>query len=247
MSRAFRIDTIINIAVADDDPRICRQLQRMLTGVGYSVKVGHTRKQIVDLFTQNSFDLVIVDLHFPDYNGFDILRDFNLSLKSMVILLTGTKDEYAEVIALESGADDYIEKPVKERELLARVRSVLRRARFNTQIDAETTTEKAEESYTFKPWCFEVLQQRLVHDNGMIVHLTSSEAALLQKLAQRKNIIFTREQLMHAVSNQNWDPSSRTIDVLISKLRKKLSSENSENAYIKSIRNTGFRFIGNSD
>lgn len=221
----------IQILVVDDDAAYCRLIERYLTREGYRTLIARDaeemRKQI-ELAT-----LILLDLHLPGAHGIELAREVREKYPHMgIIIVTGSTDEVDKIVGLEVGADDYVCKPFNERELLARIRSVLRR------LDVEQVS--ASQQLKFLDFILDIDARQLTRDSK-IIDLTGHEFNLLVMLAERPSRVFTREEISLKISSREWYPNDRSVDVLVSKLRKKLESEDGVEV-IKSLRGVGYQF-----
>lgn len=183
-------------------------------------------------------DLVILDLQMPGEHGLELTRKLRMDSDVAIIIVTGTGDKVDEIVGLEGGADDYLTKPFEERELLARIRSVLRRV-----IHRSTPFVNVDKSvFKFSDWVLDLTAHELRSTAGEEIILTSYEFQLLITLVKSANRVLSRDQIMDSIAGRDWMPSDRSIDVLIGKLRKKIEDDPSNPSLIKTIRGTGYKF-----
>ncbi len=224
-------DRHVQILIVDDDAAYCRLIDRYLAKEGYRTRVAHSAIEMwphMELTT-----LVLLDLHMPGSHGIDLARELRERYHHVgLIIVTGSTDEIDRIVGLEVGADDYVCKPVNNRELLARIRSVLRR------VDTEQLVEGS--VYRFGNYVMDI-ESRHLRVGDTAIALTGHEFNLLLMLADRPRRVFTREAISRKISDREWYPNDRSVDVLISKLRKKLASENGVDP-IKSLRGVGYQF-----
>ena len=227
-----------HILVVDDDIRICKILDRYMTSAGYRVKIAVDSEEMRESIRKQQPDLVILDLQLPGEHGLELARALRKDSDIGIIIVTGTGEPVDKIVGLELGADDYLTKPVDDRELLARVRNVLRRVAHVPQ----NTTSTGKTIATFSGWTLDLEAHELKTRNNDRIHLTSYEFQLLSALVNSPNRVLSRDQIMDEITARNWTPSDRSVDVLIGKLRKKLN-ENSQNPnLIKTIRGSGYIF-----
>ena len=234
-SQANTIAAKGNILVVDDDVDICNMIYEYLTNEFYNVELANSGSQAMSVIGQNKPDLVLLDIRLPDIDGLSLLstlKDKNIS----VILLTGRTEVADKVTGLELGADDYITKPFHLRELLARIKTVLRR--HETHVVKHT-----DELAGLGRWMIDPKTRCLIHENGTEVHLTSHEYSLLFFLTANSNNCVSREEISNAVYNTNWSPSARRIDTLVYQVRQKLKAH-PELPQIKTLHNQGYILIG---
>lgn len=221
----------IQILVVDDDAAYCRLIERYLTREGYRTLIARDAEEMrsqIELAT-----LVLLDLHLPGSHGIELAREVRGKYpRTGIIIVTGSTDEVDKIVGLEVGADDYVCKPFNERELLARIRSVLRR------LDVEQVSQS--QQLRFLDFVLDVDARQLTR-GGEPIELTGHEFNLLVMLAERPSRVFTREEISLKISSREWYPSDRSVDVLVSKLRKKLESDNVAEI-IKSLRGVGYQF-----
>jgi len=221
------------ILVADDDLEIGLLLDRYLGGHGFDVGTANTGAQLRAALTDCRFDLLLLDLGLPDEDGLTLLRELRSRWHGPVIVITGRGEPVERVVGLELGADDYITKPFDLRELLARVRSVLRRSR------PEPATS-AWQRIAFDSLMLEPGSRRLVGRDGGEIPLTAGEFKLLCALVDQPGGVLTRDQLMNVLHGRDAGPFDRSIDMQIGRLRRKLDVDASHPQLIKSVRGEGY-------
>lgn len=228
------------IALCDDDTSITRMVSNYLSRSGFDVSIANSREQLEALVAEHHFDLLLLDLHLPDGHGLEIARWLRSKSESLgIIIVSGTEDEIDKVVGLEMGADDFVAKPFNERELLARVRTVLRRTSKYAQSTGEGTIR-------FGRFQLDLDTHELTDANGELVHLTSHEFSLLKLLISSTNRVLNRDQIMQTVAGRDWLYADRSVDVLVGKLRKKIEEDPSRPRLIKTIRGAGYKFTGAS-
>jgi two-component system OmpR family response regulator len=226
-----------NILIVDDDPRLCRALARYLRLEGYAVRTATSGREMRESLAAEKPDLVLLDLMLPDEDGFSLARELRSISNVAIIILTGKADTTDKVVGLELGADDYITKPFSDRELLARIRSVLRRAS-----DAgRGQTELAGSVACFAGWRLGLESYELMSPAGERVILTPHEFQLLSALVQHGSRVLTREAILELIAGREWSPEDRSVDVLVGKLRKKLESDHQHPPLIETVRGVGYR------
>lgn len=234
------------VLVVDDDPRIRRLLVRILSAEGFSVESAADGASMWHSLEIHPCDLVVMDLRLPgDEDGLSLARKLRAGSDVAMIMLTGRSDSVDKVVGLELGADDYVTKPFDPRELLARIRSVLRRS---APREAVTTPQGSDAAVvTFSGWSLDLGLRELTSPTGAPVELTSYEFDLLAVLAQRAGRTLSRDQILELIANRNWDPNDRSIDVLVGKLRRKLNDDPREPRLIKTVRSVGYMFARTPD
>lgn len=232
------------ILVVDDDPRIRRLLQRYLQRNGMTVLTAESGDEMHPLLAQHDIDLLLLDLMMPGEDGLSLAKAVRQKSDVPIIILTGKADTVDKVVGLEVGADDYVTKPFDERELLARVRSVLRRHNTAQSVDssAESSAESSSSNYTFGRWTLNSDAHELQSQQGESVHLTKHEFILLKALVQRPNRIWTRNEILDLVAEREYQTTDRSIDVLVGKLRKKIEQDPKSPQHIHTVRGVGYKF-----
>ena len=224
------------ILVLEDEPDIARLICSALAGYGLRSEHVATGRELLARARQSSPDLVIVDLGLPDMDGMQVVRELQDGSPCAVLILTGRNDVTDRVLGLELGADDYIVKPFEPRELVARVRSILRRYQRTATPEADAADRTVA---VFGSWRFDSARHALVRPDGSEVGLSAAEAVLLLALLRRPNKILSREQLL---GERDVDPFDRSIDVRISRLRRKLDDDPHNPKLIKTVYGAGYLF-----
>ncbi len=233
----------ISIIVLDDEPDFRRTVTKILTREGYSVREAANGAELRRLMDEQTPDLILLDLVLKQEDGLDIARRLRAESMIPIIILTGKNDVVDRIIGLELGADDYIVKPFHKRELLARIKTVLRRAVLRT-IDADRPSRT---KITFSGWTLDLQKQQLITPDGAPCPLTAYEYRVLAALAERPQRVLSRAQLLDIVANRDWTPYDRSIDVVISKLRRKLGDDPKSPKIIRTVRNMGYIFLGTEE
>lgn len=229
--------TVDRILVVDDDVELCALVEEFLQPEGFTVDCVHDGKAGLERALNGGHLLVVLDVMLPEMNGFDVLRHVRQISKVPVLLLTARGEDVDRIVGLEMGADDYLPKPFNPRELVARIRAVLRRTH---------TGEKG--SGTPLPDLVRVGDveldpaTRTVRQDGHALELTSVEFNLLEVLLREAGRVVTREQLVDSVLSRKFSPFDRSIDMHVSKLRKKLGDSDGGTDHIKTVRGVGYIF-----
>ncbi len=222
------------ILVVDDDPEIRKLLARYVESQGFRVLLAANRRELEEALTTHSVDLVVLDVMLPDGSGLDICRDLRAQRSAVpIILLTALKEDVDRIIGLEIGADDYLGKPFNPRELIARIRAVLRRRNEMPAASAATI-------YQFDDFIAHPGARRVTAPDGSEIDLTGAEFDLLQVFLERPGRVLSRDQLLDLTRGRDGDVLDRSIDVLISRLRRKLG-ESGGTQIFKTVRNGGYQ------
>jgi two-component system OmpR family response regulator len=227
-----------HILIVDDQREICDLVQGYLTGEGYRVSAAHDGGEMRRVMAQGPVDLVILDLMLPGEDGLTLARSLREESGVGIIILTGRGETVDRIIGLEMGADDYLPKPFHLRELLARVKSVLRRASTRT-VDRQATPRSRAR---FAGWNLDLASRELLSPAGEEVRLTTGEFDLLTAFVNNANQVLTRDRLLDLARNREAGPFDRTIDVQVGRLRRKLEDDPQKPTMIKTVRGTGYIF-----
>jgi two-component system OmpR family response regulator len=228
-----------HILVVDDDPQICGLLQEYLTENALRVSAASSGKQMSQILADEAIDLVILDLRLAGEDGMAIIRTLRDTSAIPIVMLTGVRDEADRVMGLELGADDYLTKPFSPRELLARIRTVLRRTKGTALTHARQHEIRA---YRFAAFELNLRTRRLKQRDGRQIDLTNGEFNLLAALLAAPQRILTRDQLLEASRVYDNEVYDRSIDVQVLRLRKKIEPEPSLPTFIVTERGVGYVF-----
>lgn len=221
-------------------PQTGAAIQAYFSAEGFRAGLAANGHALLGIMARDPADLVITELALPGEDSFSIIRLLRERHGCGVIVLTAKSDLTDRVAALEAGADDYMLKPHEPRELLARARSVMRRANETGKTGA--TADSLREIVRFDRWQFDLAGRHLLGANGESVDLTSGEYNLLGEFVVKPGHVLSREHLLQVVHNRNWEYFDRSIDVLVTRLRHKLESDPSRPAIIKTVRGAGYIF-----
>ena len=225
------------ILLVEDERSIAEPFARMLGREGFVATVAATAASALEAFDREPPDLVLLDLNLPDGDGRDVARELRSRSRVPIIMLTARGTETDRVVGLEIGADDYVVKPFSAAEVVARIRAVLRR----TAESAPNGETAQAEPIEIRELRIDPAARRVVLD-GDEVELSRKEYELLLALATRAGTVVTREDLMSEVWDENWFGSTKTLDVHIGWLRRKLGDDAAEPRWIETVRGVGFRF-----
>ncbi|PLX69078.1 MAG: DNA-binding response regulator [Denitrovibrio sp.] len=224
-----------NILLIDDDIELCELLAEYLATEGYEIRAIHNGAEGADTVLAEDFDLIILDVMLPGMGGFDVLKTIRTHKKTPILMLTAKGDDIDKILGLEMGADDYMPKPYNPRELLARIKAILRRTK--TKQDSSSKPEKI----TIGNFQLD-LGQLTVQYKGNTIPLTVVEFNILELMVENIGKVVTREDIALKVLGRELSPFDRSIDVHVSNIRKK--SGNTD--IIKSIRGSGYQLLTES-
>lgn len=229
------------ILLVDDDPELIQLIKELLELEGFDVTIAYDGEQALTLINHN-IDLVLLDIMMPKKNGLDTLRELRQHYKVPIIMLTAKGSEVDRVLGLELGADDYLPKPFNDRELIARIRAILRRSEWDEQL--------TNGNYNTSIIHVDKLQLHPGHQEasfaGIILELTGTEFALLYLLAKNKGQIVSREQLSREVLGKQLTPFDRAIDMHVSNLRRKLPKRSDGMSWFKTLRGKGYLMVSSA-
>ena len=225
-----------HVLIVDDDAEIASLLSRYLSGSGLRTSTAANGAQLRSSLAESSIDLILLDLGLPDEDGLSLLRHLQSHWRGPVIVVSGRGESVERVVGLELGADDYVTKPFDLRELLARVRSVLRRARP----EPATSTDATGTGFRFDELHLDPSMRRLTDREGHDLVITTGEFELLLAMLERPNQVLTRDQLMNCMHGRDAGPFDRSIDVQIGRLRRKIERDTSKPQLIQSVRGAGY-------
>jgi two-component system, OmpR family, response regulator len=230
-----------HILVVDDDLGLRELLDRYFAGHGYRVTTVANGRQMRDVLANHRIDLIVLDLMLPGDDGLTLCRNLraNQAYDIPILMLTARGDEADRIVGLEMGADDYLTKPFAPRELLARIRSVLRRAEMLPRNLA--ASEKAR-LFRFGEWKLDTAGRFLVDSDGTVVSLSGAEYRLLRVFLDHPQHVLNRDQLLDLTQGREAEVFDRSIDLLVSRLRQRLRDDAREPSYIKTVRSEGYVF-----
>lgn len=223
-----------HILVVDDDAEIRDLLRTYLGKNGYRVTLAADGKGMWTALDQGRIDLIVLDLMLPGDDGLVLCRNLRARSRLPVIMLTARGDEMDRILGLEMGADDYLPKPFNPRELLARIRVVLRRAKQMPDVD------DGADRILFAGWCLDTSARHLLSPQGVLVPLSNGEYRLLHVFLTHPNRVLSRDQLLELTQGREAEPFDRSIDVLVGRLRKRLGDAASEQQIIQTARGEGY-------
>jgi len=225
-------DTKASILVVDDDAAIRELLQEHLSRVGYDIRTAGDGDQMRQLLGERPADLIVLDVMLPGDDGFTLCRQIREHSQVPIIMLTASSDETDRVVGLEIGADDYLAKPFSARELQARVKALLRRARF-----ARVENPRF---ILFDRWRLDTLAHELIDENGQSTALSGADFGLLQLFLNHPNQVLDRDTISDVTRGRESMPLDRVVDVAVSRLRQRLGDQGRNPRLIKTVRGAGY-------
>ena len=230
------MDTTDHILIVDDDAEIRNLLGEYLRKNAYQVSLVADGRAMWAALARAKVDLIVLDLMLPGDDGLTLCRKLRSESDTPVIMLTARGDETDRIVGLEMGADDYVAKPFSPRELLARIKSVLRRTR---SLPRNLRADDAR-GISFAGWRLDMVARHLVSPEGVITSLSGNEYQLLRIFLSHPNHVLTRDQLMLLAKGHEADPMDRSIDIQVSRLRHRLGDDPSDPQLIKTVRGEGY-------
>jgi len=232
------VPPVHRILIIDDDTELCTLVARFLNDEGFDVDRASDGSHGIERALCGSYALIMLDVMMPDVSGFDVLRDIRAHARTPVLMLTARGDTHDRVRGLELGADDYVSKPFNPRELLARVKSVLRRSRALP----DNLKPREASLIRFAGWALDTATRDLLSPDGVVVALSGTEFKLLHVFLSHPNRILNRDQLIDLMLARDAGPFDRAIDVQVSRLRHRLADDAREASIIKTVRGQGYVF-----
>lgn len=232
------MDLTSKILVVDDDSELRTLISDFLSGHGYRVRTAANATEMQQAMEEHAPDLLILDVMMPGEDGLSIARRLSNERGPAIIILSALDSDTDKIIGLEVGADDYLPKPCNPRELLARVRAVLRRSQTPVAPESQPDGTRME----FAGWHIDLRRRELRDPTGTFIHLSSGEFALLQTFVEHPQHVLSRDQLLELTRGRQVEPFDRAIDSQISRLRRKLN-DRSEIELIRTVRNEGYMML----
>lgn len=224
------------ILVVDDEVSIRRPLADYLATKGFSIDEASNAAEARAALADRSYSLVILDIMMPGEDGLSLCRSIRETYDTPTILLSARAEEIERIVGLEMGADDYVTKPFNPRELMARVRAVMRR----TMREPRSRLAQAAESLSFGSWILDIKQQALVGGDGVLVSLSTGEFDLIRALLSRPHTVRSREELLAETRGRSANAFDRSIDNMISRLRQKIEEDPKNPRIIKTVWGSGY-------
>ncbi len=227
------------ILIVDDDPELLRLMGEFLGRHGFEVALAANAADMDQALSDRRVDLVVLDLMMPGEDGLSVCRRLAAQGRIPVVMLSAAGEETDRIVGLEVGADDYLAKPCSPRELLARIRAVLRRS-IEREEPAPDRGER--EIYDFAGWRLDMVRRELRAPDGVLVNLSTGEFALLRAFLEHPQRVLTRDQLLDYARGRDAFAYDRAVDVQVSRLRRKLEAAPGGGDLVKTIRNEGYVF-----
>lgn len=230
-------ETPIRLLLVDDEPTLREPLAEYLTGQGFDVCQAESAALARSEIARNRPDLVLLDIMMPGEDGLSLTRHLVESRSIPVVLLTARGEAMDRILGLEMGADDYVVKPFEPRELVARIRSVLRR------VERQPAPALGEESYyVFEGWCLDPLKRRLSDPDGTLVPISTAEFRMLRAFLDHPREVLDRDRLLDIVQGREAHLFDRAVDNQVSRLRRKIETDSRDPQLILTVRGGGYRF-----
>lgn len=226
-----------HILVCDDELDVREMVQEYLSKRGFKVSMASSSDELRTVLSVNTIDLIILDINMPREDGLTTLRSLRIDDQTPVVMLTAAGEVVDRIIGLEMGADDYLGKPVDLRELEARIKAVLRRKQ--TEEPQKSSAEKPGTA-NFGDYILDIEAAKMHGPDGDEVALTAMEFNLLKAFAENKGRVLNRDQILEQAHDRTWDPFDRSIDIRISRLRRKIEKNPEKPAIIKTVRGIGY-------
>lgn len=227
----------LSILLVDDEPTLREPLAEYLTGQGFLVSEAESAAKARSAIAETAPDLVLLDIMMPGEDGLSLCRHLAETSNLPVILLTARGEATDRIVGLEMGADDYIVKPFEPRELVARIRSVMRRSQREP-----ITNDDENGLYTFEGWSLDPLKQRLIDPDGVLVPISTAEFRLLRAFVDHPRQVLDRDRLLDMVQGRSAHLFDRAVDNQVSRLRRKIEADTRNPQFILTVRGGGYRF-----
>lgn len=229
-----------SILVVDDDPEIRALLKAGLEGEGFCIAEAANGREAEEILSSLPIQLVTLDLKLGGEDGLKLARDFRAKRNTPIIMISGKGDPVDRIVGLELGADDYIAKPFVMREVVARIRAVLRRYVGNEQYQNPNSALGAR--FEFDGWTIDFARREVTDPTGAACDLTTSEFNLLALFVKRPSRVLSRDELMDLLKGHDWTPLDRSIDGLVARLRRKVEPDSERPRLLKTVRGVGYAF-----
>ena len=235
------LDPEAHVLVVEDDASMRHLIARLLRENGFRSTGVRDGREMWETLRNTEVDLILLDVMLPGHSGIELLRELRTERGALpVVMVTAKGSEADRVLGLDLGADDYLPKPFGRRELLARVRAVLRRAR---PAPAEPAARTSVQRVRFDSWTVDLARRELLGPGGTVVDLSGAEYDLLLAFIEHPHRVLARNQILELSRGRLADPNDRSVDVLVSRLRRKLEGKEGGTAMIKTVRGAGYMFL----
>lgn len=238
------------VLAVDDEPEILALISTALSGEGFEVVTAGTVAEFWRRYAECDAQICIVDITLPDGNGFNLVKELRRRSDCGILVLSGRESETDHVVGLEIGADDYVTKPFRLRELAARVSAVYRRSSSASAMSSGRAqpappppSSGPPTDFTFDDYRISLSARRLWGPGMVEIELTTAEFNLLAALVMRRKQVLSRDQIMNAIKGRDWESYDRAVDGLVSRLRKKIPPRDAEPQYIRTVHGIGYSFI----
>lgn len=225
------------ILIIEDEPITRAQLFSHCESAGYKVRAVESAEGVDALIRDSGIDLCLIDINLPGKDGLTLTRELRSQSDIGIILVTGKDEQLDRLVGLESGADDYVTKPFDPRELLSRIKNLLRRVR------TQNTQKLKGNKRFFSGWTLDLNKRELESPEGATKTMSAGEFSLLLTLIDSAGEVLNRDQLMNRIRNREWYPDDRYIDVLVGQIRKKFRQHSPDVTFISTIHGTGYLFV----
>ncbi len=230
------------VLVVDDEAPVREMLSEYLGGHGFTVHVASGGESMREVLSANVADVVLLDITMPGEDGLSLARYLREHFDVGIVMVTASAEVVDRIVGLEIGADDYIAKPFDPRELLARLKSVLRRTR-RAPVDAKPAADTATRRVRVGQCTVDLDARRLIGADGEDIPITAMEFDLLNVFISRPNRVLSRDDILNLTQNRDWDPYDRSVDIRIARLRRKIEVDPSKPALIRTVRGSGYVFV----
>ena len=242
------MEKIKHLLIVDDDVEIRALLSKLLQKYNFTVTCASNGVEMRTCLAEHSVDLIILDVMLPGEDGFILCRELRAQSQTPIIMLTAIGEDTDRIVGLEMGADDYMAKPFNPRELVARIKAVLRRSEEThvaslTLAPNDTVTEKEEASaYEFDGWRLELVTRQLFSPDNVDIAISNGEFILLKAFLSHAQQVLSRDHLLDSTQNRPAGPFDRSIDVQVSRLRQRIEDDPKNPKFIKTVRGGGYLF-----
>ncbi|WP_431269222.1 response regulator [Dankookia sp. P2] len=238
------IDPEAHVLVVEDDAAMRHLISRLLRENGFRSTGVRDGREMWETLRNTEIDLILLDVMLPGDSGLKLLRDLRAERGALpVVMVTAKGSEADRVLGLDLGADDYLPKPFGRRELLARVRAVLRRTRTPTEAPVEPAARATVQRVRFDGWTVDLARREVLAPGDTVVELSGAEYDLLLAFLEHPHRVLARNQILELSRGRLADPNDRSVDVLVSRLRRKLEGETGGTTMIKTVRGAGYMFL----